>query len=80
MASGDDRVLLTFDRDFGALVYRSGMDAPAGIVLFRFGPASPDEPSEVLLELLERPELQFQGYFTVIDRDRVRQRPLRRGA
>ena len=80
MAVAENRILLTFDRDFGMLVYRAGVEAPSGVVLFRFIPASPEEPSEVLLGLLERPELEFEGYFTVIDRERVRQRPIQRGA
>jgi predicted nuclease of predicted toxin-antitoxin system len=80
MAVAEDRILLTLDRDFGMLVYRAGVEAPNGVILFRFVPASPEEPSEVLLALLERPELEFEGYFSVIDRERVRQRPMQRGA
>ena len=80
MAVAENRILLTFDRDFGMLVYRAGVEAPSGVVLFRFVPASPEEPSEVLLALLERPELEFEGYFSVIDRERVRQRPIQGGA
>jgi predicted nuclease of predicted toxin-antitoxin system len=80
MAVAEDRILLTFDRDFGVLVYRARVQAPSGIVLFRFVPTSPEEPSEVILGLLERPELELEGYFTVVDRERVRQRPIQRGA
>jgi hypothetical protein len=31
----EGRVLLTFDKDFGALVFRSGASASGGVVLFR---------------------------------------------
>src|SRR5262245_52149605 len=34
-AAQDRRVLLTFDKDFGALVFRRGVSASCGIVLFR---------------------------------------------
>jgi predicted nuclease of predicted toxin-antitoxin system len=80
MAVAEDRILLTFDRDFGVLVYRAGVESPSGVVLFRFVPTSPEEPSEVILGLLDRPELELEGYFTVVDRERVRQRPIQRGA
>ncbi len=80
LAVAEGRILLTFDRDFGALIYRAAVAAPVGVVLFRFVPATPEEPAQVLLELVNRPELEFEGKFTVIDRERVRQRPMQRGA
>ena len=80
MAVAESRILLTFDRDFGRLVYRMGLEGPRGVILFRLVPATPEEPSELLVELLRRPELEFEGQFTVIDRERVRQRPMQRGA
>ena len=72
----EERVLLTFDRDYGRLLYRYGLPTPGGIVYFRFVPASPEEPAEYLLALLERPEPSLPGMLTVAERDRVRQRPL----
>jgi predicted nuclease of predicted toxin-antitoxin system len=75
-AAREDRVLLTFDRDHGRLLYRTGAAVPEGVVYFRFDPAYPEEPAEYLLVLLERPELSLPGMLTVAERDRVRQRPL----
>jgi predicted nuclease of predicted toxin-antitoxin system len=46
------RILLTFDRDYGGLLYLRGSQAPEGIVYFRFVPSSPKEPAEYLLALL----------------------------
>jgi predicted nuclease of predicted toxin-antitoxin system len=80
MAVAEGRILLTFDRDFGWLVYRAGLEAPRGVILFRLVPTSPEEPSELLLKLLSRREPEFEGQFTVIDRERMRQRPMQRGA
>jgi predicted nuclease of predicted toxin-antitoxin system len=70
-----DRVLLTFDHDFGELVYRDAAPAPAAIILLRLDPADPEEPGRLLL-LLSRTEIAVIGRFTVIDRERIRQRPL----
>lgn len=69
-------VLLTFDRDFGELVFRAGVSGSPGVVYFRFSPSTPTEPAEVLLALLERSGLVLEGYFTVADRAHVRQRRL----
>jgi predicted nuclease of predicted toxin-antitoxin system len=70
--------LVTFDRDFGALAFKHGVSAPAGILLLRFVPVTPEEPAAVLLDLLSDLGLTFSGKFTVVDRERVRQRSLQR--
>lgn len=75
-AAKESRLLLTFDRDFGALAYRSGMISPAGVVLLRIVPNTPEEPGLLLLDLMTRSELTFEGQFTVVDHERVRQRQL----
>ena len=36
------RILLTFDKDFGELIFRHGLPAGAGVVLFRITPDSAD--------------------------------------
>lgn len=77
-AATDGRVILTFDRDFGSLVYRGSDPLPTGVILLRFEPASPEEPGLLLRELATRNEVQFVGRFTVLDRDRARQRPFPR--
>jgi predicted nuclease of predicted toxin-antitoxin system len=75
-AAREQRILLTFDRDYGRLLYERDLPAPGGIVYFRFVPSSVEEPAEYLLALLERPEPSLPGMLTVAERDRVRQRPL----
>ncbi len=77
-AAEESRLRITFDRDFGALVYRNSIPSPAGIVLLRIIPNTPEEPGSLLLDLLTRAELTFERQFTVVDREHVRQRPLAR--
>ena len=72
----EDRVLLTFDRDHGRLLYQTGMAVPEGVVYFRFDPDYPEEPVEYLLALLEQPEPSIFGMLTVVGRNGIRQRPL----
>ncbi len=45
-ATREDRVLLTFDRDHGRLLYRTGAPVPEGVVYFRFEPTYPEETVE----------------------------------
>ncbi len=73
----ETRIVLTFDRDFGELVFRLRLPPPQGIVYFRFDPATPTEPAEYLLRLLAEMEVVLEHRFTVVDRRQVRQRPLK---
>jgi len=72
----EGRIILTFDRDFGRLLFRSKLLPPIGIIYFRFHPASPEEPADLLLLLLAAGEISLTGQLTVVERQHVRQRPL----
>ena len=75
-AIAQERTILTFDRDFGDLVYHHGQTPPAaGIVFFRAKSFVPTEPALWLLRLLELP-LQLRGFFTIVTPELTRQREL----
>lgn len=75
-ARREERLLITFDRDFGELVFARGASGFPGVIFLRFVPRSPIEPAELLVELAARPGLTFAGFFTVMDRGHLRQRAL----
>lgn len=70
------RVIITFDRDYGELIYRRKLPAPPGVVYLRLDPQTPEEPAELLLQMLALPDLSLGQRFTVLERQQVRQRPL----
>ena len=76
IARAQNRIILTFDRDFGELIYRRQLPPPPGVVLIRMVPVGPAEPASVVLRLLEHTEIVLPGHFTVVLRKKVRQRPL----
>ena len=45
-AQQEERLVVTFDKDFGELAYRFGLPATSGVVLFRLSGASPNEDNE----------------------------------
>ncbi len=49
----EQRVLLTFDKDFGDLIFQRGLQAGSAVVLFRFVPAFPKEAAVMLGSLIE---------------------------
>jgi len=63
-ALADDRIVLTFDRDFGELVFRHRQPAASGVVLFRLRQPPPDATLGFLRAFLDsNPSLR--GMFTV---------------
>ncbi len=72
----DDRLIITFDRDFGELVTRGVRRPPAGIVLLRFVPKRATEVTDLLLAVLSRPDITWRNHLSVIDHLHIRQRPL----
>jgi len=71
------RVLLTFDKDFGELVFQRGKGATCGIILVRvFGTKSQAELVQIVLPVLEAHESSWPDHFSVIQRRRVSVKPL----
>ena len=73
LACRTGRRLLTFDVDFGELVFSRGAAAPAAILYFRLHPIVIGEVLQLALRAVaETPD----GHFAVIGREGTRIRPL----
>ena len=75
LATVEKRTLITFDTDFGELVFRLGLGAPFGIILFRLPPDPPSSIAQTVIEVLES-QTDWIGHFSVIDENRIRMRQL----
>jgi predicted nuclease of predicted toxin-antitoxin system len=75
MAVRDQRWIVTFDRDYGELVFNRRLPPPPAIILLREPHYRPAEPAGWLCDLL-RDQERFQGQFVVLTRDSIRSRPL----
>lgn len=75
MAQAENRILLTFDKDFGELAFRSGLPANSGIVLFRLRMTSAPRLAQVVVAALAT-RTDWAGHFSVVEEDRIRMRPL----
>lgn len=69
-------VIITFDRDYGELIYRHQLTCPLGVLYVRFPFASPAETARYIVHLLQQDALDLAGKFTTADHNRIRQRPL----
>jgi predicted nuclease of predicted toxin-antitoxin system len=65
------RVLVTFDKDFGNLVFRGGRRRSRGVVLLRPRLRSPDYLARFLLDVLAQ-RSQWEGYFSVAQEGKLR--------
>jgi predicted nuclease of predicted toxin-antitoxin system len=74
-AQSEQRIVVTLDKDFGDLAFRSHLPAQSGVILIRLDWRDPSADNEVAIAaLLSRDD--WAGNFAVIERDRIRMRPL----
>jgi predicted nuclease of predicted toxin-antitoxin system len=71
----EDRLLITFDKDFGELVFRRGAKASHGIVLFRIAQRSSVIVAERVSTVLASRD-DWTGHFSVVDDSTIRMRRL----
>ena len=74
-ATEENRLVVTHDKDFGALAFRSGLPITSGIILFRLAGRDPETDNQRILGVLEQAR-DWAGHFSVVTDDRIRQRPL----
>jgi len=72
----EQRVLLTFDKDFGEMTFRRGKDASCGVILLRPRLRSPAYLGRFLVNVLKQ-NLDWVGHFTVAREGSMRSVPLR---
>ena len=71
-----EEYILTFDKDFGELVFKKKLPCPPAIILFRLSTYKPADPAEIILKLTNEKRYLFAGYLTVIHRNKIRQKKL----
>jgi predicted nuclease of predicted toxin-antitoxin system len=71
----EQRILLTFDKDFGELARGSGIPRTCGIVLFRMSLAGPGEIGKRLADVVSKRD-DWAGHFSLVEPGRIRMRPL----
>ena len=74
-AVSEQRILLTFDKDFGDLAFQLRLPASCGIVLFRLQASSSAALATLVVRALES-RTDWARQFSVVEADRIRMRPL----
>jgi len=74
-AMAEQRILITFDKDFGELAFRSRLPATCGIVLFRIPAPSSSVVANAVVAAIES-RSDWTGHFSVIEENKIRMRKL----
>jgi predicted nuclease of predicted toxin-antitoxin system len=74
IAIEENRLIITFDSDYGELIYKFGYKPPAGVVYLRLSEYSPVYPGRIIHNILSKIKLEFKFRLTVIDQNGIRQR------
>jgi predicted nuclease of predicted toxin-antitoxin system len=72
-AYADRRIVLTFDKDFGELVFQRGLPA-AGVVLFRVAASSPEAMADLVVRFVTDYADALANHFSIVSDDPARVR------
>lgn len=75
LAAEQQRWILTFDRDYGELLFARGLPPPPALIYLKLTSYRPDYPGQLVLQLLNL-NTPLAGCFITLDSDGLRKRPL----
>ena len=74
IAQREKLIVLTFDKDYGELIFRYGMKDPPAITFFRDKGYGPAFAGDFLLSVLSDETKELHDNFTIIEQNSIRQR------
>ena len=67
-------IILTFDSDYGELIFKYAKQSPPSVIYFREKGNSPEFAATSLISLLSKSKIKFFNSFTVVEQNNIRQR------
>lgn len=74
IAKESNRIILTFDSDYGELIFKYSIKNPPSVIYFRNKGNNPIWAGNLIIELLNEDKYKFEKCFTVVGENSVRQR------
>jgi predicted nuclease of predicted toxin-antitoxin system len=74
LAQDQKRLILTFDRDYGELIYKHNYKPEEGVLYLRLSEFSPAFPGQIVHELIAEMKIETSRRLTVFDGENIRQR------
>ena len=63
----EERLILTFDRNYGELVFKKGLKPNNGILYLRIDIFAPGYRAEIINKLISSQKFNFERHITVVD-------------
>lgn len=70
MANKQNRALITFDSDFGELIFRQKLEA-SGVILLKFAPKSTQQVVDTILNVLKT-QAKIEDHFLIVKEKKIR--------
>ena len=74
IAQTEQRTIITFDRDYGELIFKHNYKPKNGVIYLRLSEYTPEEPGEIVQKLLEDYKIEPEQNLIVFDGLMIRQR------
>jgi predicted nuclease of predicted toxin-antitoxin system len=74
LAQNDRRIILTFDKDYGELIFKYGFKPDSGVIFLRLEAYDSDEPGKIIEQMLSAQHFDTERRLTVFDGKFIRQR------
>jgi predicted nuclease of predicted toxin-antitoxin system len=74
IAFKEERTILTFDRDYGELIFKHNYKPDKGVIYLRFDEYAPLQPGLIVEEIITNQEIDLSRALTVVDKNGIRQR------
>ncbi len=74
IAIDEERTILTFDRDYGELIFRHNYKPEKGVIYLRLVEFEPQEPGLIIEDIITNIEIDLSRALTVVDKNGIRQR------
>jgi predicted nuclease of predicted toxin-antitoxin system len=68
------RTIITYDSDYGELIFKHGYKPKAGVIFIRNQPSDPLVTAQIIEKLVLHENLTFEGALTVVDSNPIRQK------
>jgi len=74
IAIEQDRTIVTYDSDYGELIFKYGFKPNAGVIFIRQQPTEPLETAKTIEQLMANTTLSVERTLTVVDSNSLRQK------
>jgi predicted nuclease of predicted toxin-antitoxin system len=72
LAKISNRIIVTFDSDYGDLIFNKGLSPPLGVIFLRIGKNDTSLPANLILRYLDISSTIFDNRFSVVTERTIR--------